>query len=88
VTFTLKASKELATLGIGIDEGDACRILQDLLVADSRGRLRSEQTSEWLYVFVPHVAGEPIYVKLLLRARCVIVSFHEQVDDEDQKAHS
>jgi hypothetical protein len=57
-------------------------------VADSRGRLASEQTREWLYVFVPRVAGETIYVKLLLRTDCVIVSFHEQVDDEDQEADS
>ena len=86
--FTLKAARELATLGLGLDEGDACRILRDLLVADSRGRLASEQTREWLYVFVPRVAGETIYVKLLLRTDCVIVSFHEQVDDEDQEADS
>jgi len=29
------------------------------------------------------VASEAIYVKLVLRSDCVIVSFHEQVDDED-----
>ena len=34
------------------------------------------------------IAGEPIYVKLLLRTNCVIVSFHAQVDDEEPEADS
>ncbi len=79
--FTLKALQELADLGL--DEADACHLLRGLQATDSSGRLRSEQTDEWLYVFVRRVASEAIYVKLVLRSDCVIVSFHEQVDDED-----
>jgi hypothetical protein len=41
-------------------------------------------TGEWLYVFLPRVAGETWYVKLLLRADCLIVSLHEQVDDDQE----
>ena len=82
--FTLKALEELVALNLGLDEVDACKLLRGLHATDSRGRLRSEQTGEWLYVFVHRVAGEAIYVKLVLRSDCMVVSFHEQVDDEDE----
>jgi hypothetical protein len=35
-----------------------------------------------MYVFKPRVAGTSLYVKLILRSDCVIVSFHEE-DTED-----
>jgi hypothetical protein len=35
-------------------------------------------------VFTPRVAGEKLYVKLLVRTDCVVISFHEQVDDEEE----
>lgn len=82
VLFTLKALRELASLDL--DEDDALEILRRLRGTDSNGRLRSEHTGEWLYVFLPRVAGETLYVKLLLRADCLIVSFHEQVDDDQE----
>jgi hypothetical protein len=82
VLFTLKALRELASLDLGLDEEDALEILRRLRGADSFGRLRSEHTGEWLYVFLPRAAGETLYVKLLLRADCLVVSFHEQVDDD------
>jgi hypothetical protein len=84
VLFTLKALRELASLDLGLDEEDALEILRRLRGADSAGRLRSEHTGEWLYVFLPRVASETLYVKLLLRADCLIVSFHEQVDDDQE----
>lgn len=87
VLFTLKALRELALLDIGLDEQDAREVLRRLRAVDSGGRLRSEHTGEWLYVFLLRVAGEVLYVKLLVRADCVIVSFHEQADD-DQEADS
>jgi hypothetical protein len=49
-----------------------------------RGRLRSTRTGEWLYVFLPRMRGETLYIKVLLRSDCVIISFHEQVDDEEE----
>jgi hypothetical protein len=84
VRFTLKALRELAALEVALDEEDARCILAGLKVGDSAGRLRSETTREWLYVFTPKVAGELFYVKVLVRAECVVVSFHEQVDDEEE----
>jgi len=84
VRFTLKALRELASLELGLDEEDGCAILVGLKSSDSAGRLRSEGTGEWLDVFMPRVAGETLYAKLLVRADCVVVSFHEQVDDEEE----
>ena len=48
-----------------------------LTAADSVGRQRSNSTGEWLYVFKPEVAGSVLYVKVVLRANCVVISFHE-----------
>jgi hypothetical protein len=82
VRFTLKALRELAALDVGFDESDACDVLKTLGTADFRARLVSEATGEWMYVFVPRIAGARLYLKLVLRADCVVVSFHEQVDHE------
>ena len=83
VRFTLKSLRELAELELGLDEMGACRILVGLKAGDSSGRLRSEGTGEWLYVFTPRFAGEKLYVKLLVRTDGIVISFHEQVDDEE-----
>lgn len=34
-------------------------------------------TGEWMYVFKPVLAGTIVYLKLIIRDGCVIVSFHE-----------
>jgi MqsR (Motility quorum-sensing regulator) toxin of toxin-antitoxin system len=83
VRFTLKALRELASLELGLDEADACEVLRRLRASECRGRLRSRGTREWLYVFLPCVSGETLYIKVLVRSECVIISFHEQVDDEE-----
>ncbi len=83
VRFTLKALRELASLDVGLDEADACQVLRGLRASDSGGRLRSPGTGEWLYVFLPRVRGEALYIKVLVRSDCIIISFHEQVDDEE-----
>lgn len=69
----------------GLDEQDAVEVLRKLKTADSTGRLRSERTREWLYVFKPAVAGTRLYVKVLLRNECFVVSFHEDSDDEKEE---
>src|SRR5579862_2982891 len=84
VRFTLKALRELAALEAGLDEADACELLQRLRTTESSGRLRSSLTGEWLYVFLPRVGGETLYIKVLLRSDCVIICFHEGVDDEEE----
>jgi hypothetical protein len=85
VRFTLKALRELAGLEFGIDVEDAVEVLVGLKDSDSAGRLISRQTGEWLYVFKPHVGGKIIYLKLALRGDCVLISFHEDQEDESDK---
>jgi hypothetical protein len=77
VSFTLKAQRELAELGFGLDVEDACDALEKLTGKESVGRLVSRTTGEWLYVFKPRIAGEVVYIKLILRNDCLVVSFHE-----------
>jgi Motility quorum-sensing regulator, toxin of MqsA len=77
VLFTLKARRELASLQFGLDEQDACDVLANLAAEDSAGRLKSPATGEWAYVFKPMLAGTVLYVKLILRNDCVVISFHE-----------
>jgi len=85
VRFTLKAVRELAWLGL--DATDACESLEDLKAADFVERLLSEATGEWMYVFKPNVGGILVYVKLILRRGCVVVSFHEDEGGDDEKGH-
>ncbi len=77
VLFTLKGLRELAGLGFGLDEEDACNILANLSREDSAGRLKSAATGEWMYLFKPQLGGVIVYVKLILRIDCVVLSFHE-----------
>ena len=77
VQFTLKALRELAALELGLDAEDACDILADLKQADLVGRIQSEVTGEWMYVFKPRVEGIVVYLKVILRNQCLVGSFHE-----------
>ena len=84
VRFTLKAFQELGRLGMGLDEDDACDVLANLAASDLVDRLVSEQTGEWMYVFKPSIAGVVVYVKVVVRVECVVISFHdEEESDED-----
>jgi hypothetical protein len=84
IRFTLKALQELGRLGMGLDEEDACAVLANLKPNDVIERLVSDKTGEWMYVFNPSVGGTDLYVKVVLRGDCVVISFHEQEDsDED-----
>jgi hypothetical protein len=83
VRFTHKALNEIATIGMGLDEEDACRILSGLEAGDSVGRISSETNGEWMYIFMPHIAGTRVYLKLVLRTECVVVSFHEDTEVPD-----
>ena len=76
VRFTYKALRELAWLDLGMDEGDCLDLLRDLEAPDSAGRIRSAITGEWMYVFKPTVLETRIYLKLILRGDCIIISFH------------
>ena len=81
VRFSLKAFRELSTLGLGLQGEDVCDVLAKLKSEDSAGRLSSETTGEWMYVFKPLVAETVVYVKLILREDCLVVSFHEDEGD-------
>jgi hypothetical protein len=85
VRFTLKAVRELAA--IGLDATDACESLEGLKAADFAKRLVSETTGEWMYVFRPTVGGILVYVKLILRRGCLVVSFHEDEGGDDEEGH-
>jgi len=84
VRFTLKALRELAGLGLGLDEEDACEVLSELTAEDSAGRVASAATGEWMYLFKPQVSETTLYVKVILRNNCVVVSFHEDEDGSDE----
>ena len=38
-----------------------------------------------MHVFKPVVAGASVYLKLVLRAECVVVSFHEDGGQADEE---
>ena len=80
VRFTLKAVSELAALGL--DSEDACEILAGLRSSSFVEGVVSRTTGEWMYVFKPEVEGIAMYLKLILRTGCLIVSFHEDVADD------
>jgi hypothetical protein len=84
VRLTLKAVRELAALGAGLDVQDACHVLVALTVGDFADRFESEHTGEWMYVFKPSVAGMLVYLKLVLRADCLVVSFHEDEGETNE----
>ena len=44
----LAAARELAGLEFGLDEEDACDVLEKLTAEDSAGGLESEATGEWM----------------------------------------
>jgi hypothetical protein len=84
VRFTLKALRELAALGSGLDAQDACDVPSALTADDFGQRIESDATGEWMYVFKPAVAGTIVYLKLVVRASCVVVSFHEDEGEADE----
>jgi hypothetical protein len=60
-------------------------VLAALNADDFAERFESEHTGEWMYVFKPSVAGTVVYLKLVLRAECVVVSFHEDEGKADEE---
>jgi len=86
VRFTLKAIRELAGLGAGLDAQDACDVLAALTVDDFAERIESTTTGEWMHVFKPAVAGTVVYLKSVVRTACVVVSFHEDEAEDEAEA--
>ncbi len=84
VQFTEKALREVEALDLGLNEHDGAAVLLGLTQRDCAGRVFSRETAEWLYVFKPPIADVVVYVKVVLRAHCVVISFHEAGTDDDQ----
>ena len=84
VLFTLLALRELAALDMGLDEEDACRVLANMKAADFAERAVSKKTGEWMYVFKPRVGEIVVYVKVVVRNECVVISFHEEEDQNNE----
>ena len=82
VRFTQKALWELEEFPIAFDAQDACDVLNWLRSADFDSAATSIETGETLYIFKPEVASVRLYVKLLMRAHCVVISFHEDRPDD------
>lgn len=82
VHFTLKAVRELAALDLGLDEDDACDVLATLTADEFDQHVRSKKTREWMYVFKPRVSHALVYLKVILRVDCIVVSFHEEEGNE------
>lgn len=83
VQVTLKALQEMAALEPSISPAEACQLLEGLDRASFRRRLRSIRSGEWLYVFRTAWCAERVYIKLLLRSGCTIVSFHPEASDDE-----
>lgn len=81
VQFTEKARGELADLGA--DESDATDILAKLGVSEYAGVMGSGLTRERMYVFKPEIAGTILYVKVIVRDVCRVISFHEEDEEDD-----
>lgn len=75
VRLTYKAEREALLLDLSPE--DVRDVIAGLGARDSDGRVASEATGEWMYVFKPDVGGDTVYVKLVVREDCVVVSFHE-----------
>jgi hypothetical protein len=68
-----------------VDEEDACDVLLNLEAADSAGRLESASTGEWMSLFKPLLAETSLYLKVILRNDCVVISFHEDEEGDHEE---
>ncbi len=84
VRFTVKALEEIEELSSELSIEEVYFVLANLQQDDFVERFVSEKTDEWMYVFKPLVEDEVIYVKVILRTDCVLISFHEDEDHADR----
>ncbi len=84
VQLTEKAYEELRALPLALGTEDVYHIVANLTAGACVGRVPSRATGEWLYVFKPRIAGVVLYAKVVLREHCVVISFHEEPDNDDQ----
>lgn len=66
-----------------LSQEEATDVLGDLTAAEFHERFASHAPPyDTLYVFKPVAFGLVLYVKIALRTDCVVISFHEDADDE------
>lgn len=85
VRITDKAYDEMDQLGV--DTMDVCETLAGLAARDFYERVVSNVPPYgYLYAFKPDLDGLTLYVKVALRATCLVVSFHgdDLYGDQDQ----
>lgn len=70
---------------LGLAPEDVRDVLGCLSTEDSAGRLASVTSGEWMYVFKPDLGGQIIYVKVVIREHCLVVSFHEDEGTDHEK---
>ncbi len=80
IRITLKALDEIAVLEPPADIDDVVETLEHLVIGDWAGRLISHATGEPMYVFKPSTIFGIVYVKVVIRTDCIVVSFHEEVE--------
>lgn len=80
VRLTLKVQEEMAALEPAADIDDVLEVLRGLTAADWACRIRSASTGEAMHVFKPRTVFGLLYLKLIVRRDCVVVSFHEEVE--------
>ena len=81
VRVTLKAQLEMSALEPPADIDDLVEVLCGLTAEDWTRRLLSRVTGEAMHVFKPSTPFGLLYVKVVIRNDCVVVSFHEEVEE-------
>lgn len=84
VDFTAKARGEMAAAGLHPE--DILDILTSLGRGERIARMRSGHSGEWLYAFRPSVGWGPLYLKVVLRSGCTLISCHDDTHEEGGEA--
>ena len=79
--MTGKALAEAEALGCVRE--DVVSVLAELQVADYHDQIRSHHSGEPMYIFKPWLVEVVVYLKVVLRGDCVVVSFHEDQDADE-----
>ncbi len=85
VRFTEKALLGLGGLDLALDEADGSDVVGALSRKDFVERVRSKRTNEWMYIFKPRIADFVVYLKLVLRDDCVVISFHPEMYENEEE---
>jgi hypothetical protein len=80
VRITSKVQAEMDALEPPADIDDVVEVLSLLTSDDWQRRVCSELTGEPMHVFKPVTVHGLLYVKVVIRGNCVVVSFHEEVE--------